>query len=32
LPEDDFNPGPGEWLVEDVEGMIIDRFADFDGD
>ena len=32
LPEDDYNPGPGEWVVEDAEGNIIDRFADFDGD
>lgn len=31
LPEDDFNPGPGEWVVEDADGNIIDRFADFDG-
>jgi len=30
--EDDLNPGPGEWVVEDAEGNIIDRFGDFDGD
>ena len=32
LPEDDFNPGPGEWVVTDAEGNTIDRFADFDAD
>lgn len=30
LPEDDFNPGPGEWVVTDDDGNVIDRFADFD--
>jgi hypothetical protein len=30
LPEDDFNPGPGEWVVTDDDGTVIDRFADFD--
>lgn len=30
LPEDDFNPGPGEWVVEDSAGKVIDGFADFD--
>lgn len=29
LPEDDFKPGPGEWVVTDDEGKVIDRFADF---
>jgi hypothetical protein len=32
LPADDFNPGPGEWVVEDAEGNIIDRFTDFEGE
>jgi hypothetical protein len=32
LPEDDFNPGPGEWVVQDAEGNIISRFADFERD
>jgi hypothetical protein len=32
LSEDDFNPGPGGWVVEDAEGNIIDRFAHFDWD
>jgi hypothetical protein len=30
LPRGDFNPGPGEWVVMDAEGNIIDRFTDFD--
>jgi hypothetical protein len=30
LPEDDFDPGPGEWVVTDDDGRVIDRFADFD--
>ena len=30
LPEDDFDPGPGEWVVTDDNGNVIDRFADFD--
>ncbi|GAB2858815.1 hypothetical protein GCM10027026_05770 [Myroides odoratimimus subsp. xuanwuensis] len=30
LPEDDFAPGPGQWVVTDSKGNIIDRFADFD--
>lgn len=32
LPEGDFSPGPGKWVVEDAEGNIINRFADFDRD
>ena len=32
LAEDDLDPGPGEWVVEDAEGNIISRFADFDRD
>jgi hypothetical protein len=30
LPEDDFDPGPGEWVVTDDDGKVIDRFASFD--
>lgn len=30
LPEDDFDPGPGEWVVTDAEGNITGRFKDFD--
>lgn len=30
LPEDDFDPGPGEWVVTDDDGNVIERFADFD--
>ena len=30
LPEDDFDPGPGEWVVTDHDGNAIDRFVDFD--
>ena len=29
LPEDDFDPGPGEWTVADADGTV-HRFADFD--
>lgn len=31
LPEDDFNfnSGPGEWMVEDAGGNVVDRFADY---
>ena len=32
LPADGFAPGPGEWVVTDDDGDVIDRFADFDGD
>jgi len=28
LPDDDFAPGPGEWVVTDDGGTIIDRFTD----
>ena len=31
LPEDDLSPGPGEWVVMDAEGDVIERFANFDG-
>jgi hypothetical protein len=30
LSDDDYSPGPGEWVVEDAEGNILDRLADFD--
>ena len=30
LPEDDFDPGPGEWVVTDDDGRVVSRFADFD--
>lgn len=30
LLKDDVDPGPGEWVVTDAEGNVIDRFADFD--
>jgi hypothetical protein len=30
LPEDDFDPGPGEWVVFDEAGNVVDRFANFD--
>jgi hypothetical protein len=30
LPEDDFDPGPGEWVLTDDDGNVIERFADFD--
>jgi hypothetical protein len=30
LPKDDFDPGPGEWVVMDPDGSVIDRFADWD--
>jgi len=26
LPEDDFDPGPGEWVVTNDDGNVIDRF------
>jgi hypothetical protein len=29
LPPDVCNPGPGEWVVTDVEGNVTDTFADF---
>jgi hypothetical protein len=29
LPEDDFDPGPGEWVVTDSDGTV-HRFADFE--
>ena len=30
LPDEDhLNPGPGEWVVTDDDGNVIDRFADF---
>ena len=32
LAEDDLDPGPGEWVVVDVEGNTLSRFADFDRD
>jgi len=30
LPEDDLATGPGEWVVTDRAGTVIDRFADWD--
>ncbi|WP_435743312.1 hypothetical protein [Nocardioides sp. SYSU DS0663] len=27
LPEDDIDPGRGEWVVKDPDGSVIDRFA-----
>lgn len=30
LPHEDLDPGPGEWVVTDDDGNVIDRFADFD--
>lgn len=30
LPEDDFDPGPGQWVVTDDDGNVIDRFANHD--
>lgn len=32
LPESGFSPGPGEWVVEDAEDNVIDRFAGRDGE
>lgn len=29
-PEDDLPPGPGEWVLTDRAGKVIDRFADWD--
>jgi hypothetical protein len=29
LPEDDFDPGPGEWVLTDDDGNVIARYADF---
>jgi len=30
LRDTDFAPGPGEWVVTDHDGNVVDRFADFD--
>ena len=30
LPADDFDPGPGEWVVTDDDGRVVSRFADFE--
>jgi hypothetical protein len=30
LPEDDFDPGPSEWVLMDDDGNVIERFVDFD--
>lgn len=30
LPRDDFDPGPGEWMVVDDHGNAVARFADLD--
>lgn len=30
LPGEVLDPGPGEWVVTDDDGNVIDRFADFD--
>jgi hypothetical protein len=30
LPEYDVAPGPGEWVVTDDDGVVVDRFVDFD--
>ena len=30
LPLDDFDPGPGEWVVVDDHGNAVARFADLD--
>ena len=29
-PEDHLPPGPGEWVVTDRDGKVVDRFADWD--
>jgi hypothetical protein len=31
LPEEDFDPGRGAWVVTDGGGKVIDRFADSNG-
>ena len=30
LPEDDFDPGPSEWVLVDDDGNVLDRFANVD--
>jgi hypothetical protein len=30
LPQDDFDPGPGEWVLTEDDGNVIARFADVD--
>jgi hypothetical protein len=30
-PTEDFDPGPGHWVVTDDDGNVIDRFADWNG-